>query len=218
MDEEERARVLEGKRIQVAEYNPKNKVTAEEIRRLEGMYVLRAGGIFKRIAEKCGVFRTYRNEDVGIEFDYTRSGLHESKNKQIERGGTAEDFGKMLTALPQIIDGAVEIKANTDRYAGTRRADPQLKEMHVLLGALRDGTDVIPVQLEIKEYLPESRQANKLYVSVTLTTKEAGITLGLHASQNETLSASPPASVIRISDILKIVNDPNGKLVSKITR
>ena len=218
MDEEERARVLEGKRIQAAEYNPKNKVTAEEIRRLEGMYVSRAGTIFKRIAEKCGVFRTYRNEDVDIEFNYTRRGFNESKHKQQERGGTAEDFGKMLTALPQIIDGAVEIKANTDRYAGTRRADPQLKEMHVLLGALRDGTDVIPVQLEIKEYLPESRQANKLYVSVTLTTKEAGIMPRLHASQNETLSVGTPASDIRISDILKIVNDPNGKLVSKITR
>ena len=218
MDEEERARVLEGKRIQAAEYNPKNKVTAEEIRRLEGMYVSRAGTIFKRIAEKCGVFRTYRNEDVDIEFNYTRRGFNESKHKQKERGGTAEDFGKILTALPQIIEGAVEIETQTDRYRGTVKQDDRLKEMHVLLGALRDGTDVIPVQLEIKEYLPESRQANKLYVSVTLTTKEAGITLGLHASQNETLSASPPASVIRISDILKIVNDPNGKLVSKITR
>ena len=218
MDEEERARVLEGKRIQAAEYNPKNKVTAEEIRRLEGMYVSRAGTIFKRIAEKCGVFRTYRNEDVDIEFNYTRRGFNESKHKQKERGGTAEDFGKMLTALPQIIEGAVEIETQTDRYRGTVKQDDRLKEMHVLLGALRDGTDVIPVQLEIKEYLPESRQANKLYVSVTLTTKEAGIMPRLHASQNETLSVGTPASDIRISDILKIVNDPNGKFVSKITR
>ena len=214
MDDEERARVLESKQIQTAEYNPENKVTAAEIRRLEGMYVSRAGAIFKRLAEKCGVFRTYRNEDVGIEFDYTRRGLNESKNKQIERGGTAEDFGKMLTVLPQIIDGAVEIKADADRYAGTRRADPQLKEMHVLLGAFRDGADIIPVQLEIKEYLPESRQANRLYVSVTLTTKEAGITpRRADSSEMNPHILGTPASDIKISDILKNVNDPNGKLV-----
>ena len=214
MDEEERTRVLESKQIRAAEYNPENKVTAAEIRRLEGMYVSRAGAIFKRLAEKCGVFRTYRNEDVGIEFDYTRRGLNESKNKQIERGGTAEDFGKMLTVLPQIIDGAVEIKADTDRYAGTRRADPQLKEMHVLLGAFRDGADIIPVQLEIKEYLPGTRQANKLYVSVTLTTKEAGITpRRADSSEMNPHILGTPASNIKISDVLKNVNDPNGKLV-----
>lgn len=214
MDEEERARVLESKLIQTAEYNPENKVTAAEIQRLEGMYVLKAGAIFKRLAEKCGVFRTYRNEDVGIEFDYTRRGLNESKNKQMERGGTAEDFGKMLTVLPQVIDGAVEIKADTDRYAGTRRADPQLKEMHVLLGAFRDEADIIPVQLEIKEYLPESRQANKLYVSVTLTAKEAGIRpRRADSSEMNPHILGTPASDIKISDILKNVNDPNGKLV-----
>ena len=36
---------------------------------------------------------------------------------------------------------------------------------------------------------------------------------GLHASQNETLSAGTPASEISIADILRNVNDPNGKLV-----
>lgn len=213
MDDQQRARILEAKKIQVPGYDPSNKVNAAEIQRLEGMYISRAGEIFKTIAEKCGVFRTYRNEDVGIAFAYSRSGLQESKHKQRERGGTAEDFGKMLTVLPQIIDGAVEIDAHTDRYAGTEREDSRLKEMHVLLGAFRDGTDVIPVQLEIKEYLPEVQQANKLYVTVTLTTKEAGIMPGLHASQNETLSAGTPASEISIADILRNVNDPNGKLV-----
>lgn len=213
MDDQQRTKILESKRIQAPVYDTSNKVNAAEIQRLKGMYISRAGEIFKTIAEKCGVFRTYRNEDVGITFSYSRSGLQESKHKQIERGGTAEDFGKMLTVLPQIIDGAVEIDAHTDRYAGTAREDNRLKEMHVLLGAFRDGTDVIPVQLEIKEYLPEVQQANKLYVTVTLTTKEAGIMPGLHASQNETLSAGTPASEIRIADILRNVNDQNGKLV-----
>lgn len=213
MDDQQRAKILEAKRIQTPGYDPSNEVNAAEIQRLEGMYISRAGEIFKTIAEKCGVFRTYRNEDVGIAFAYSRSGLQESKHKQRERGGTAEDFGKMLTVLPQIIDGAVEIDAHTDRYAGTAREDSRLKEMHVLLGAFRDGTDVIPVQLEIKEYLPEVQQANKLYVTVTLTTKEAGIMPGLHASQKETLSAGTPASEISIADILRNVNDPNGKLV-----
>ena len=119
MDDQQRAKILEAKRIQAPGYDPSNEVNAAEIQRLEGMYISRAGEIFKTTAEKCGVFRTYRNEDVGIAFAYSRSGLQESKHKQRERGGTAEDFGKMLTVLPQIIDGAVEIDAHTYRYAGT---------------------------------------------------------------------------------------------------
>lgn len=68
MDDQQRARILEAKRIQVPGYDPSNEVNAAEIHRLEGMYISRAGEIFKTIAEKCGVFRTYRNEDVGIAF------------------------------------------------------------------------------------------------------------------------------------------------------
>lgn len=35
----------------------------------------------------------------------------------------------------------------------TAREDSRLKEMHILLGAFFDGDEIVPVQLEIKEYI-----------------------------------------------------------------
>lgn len=213
MDEEARAEILRGKTVGIPSYNSKNEVTGQEIIRLKALYTARAGDIFKVIAEKCGVFGTYRNEDVGLTFDYTRRSMQESKNKQITRGGSAEDFGKMLTVLPDIIGGAVEVEAHTDQYAGTRRHDERLKEMHVLLGAFRDGSDVIPVQLEIKEFREDVRQKNKLYVTITMKTKEAGITPSPASSNSEGLVLGTPASKASVADIASLVKDDSGSLV-----
>ena len=51
----------------------------------------------------------------------------------------------MLTVLPEICESAVEIEAHTDRYVDTARADGNLKEMHILVGAFMDGDDCVPV-------------------------------------------------------------------------
>ena len=110
-------------------------------------------------------------------FKYSRNSFRESVHKQAERGSSAEDFGKMLTVLPEVCAGAVEIESHTDKYDGTKRMDPNIKEVHVLLGAFADGDYVIPVQLEIKEYKPGAGLDNKLYMTVTLKKAEAGILL-----------------------------------------
>ena len=67
-------------------------------------------------------------------FEYSRNSFRESVHKQAERGSSAEDFGKMLTVLQEVCAGAVEIESHTDKYDGTKRMDPNIKEVHVLLG------------------------------------------------------------------------------------
>ena len=47
--------------------------------------------------------------------------------------------------------------------------------------------------------------------------KEAGITPGLHASQNETLSAGTPASEGKISDVVRKVKGWSGKKAKQKT-
>lgn len=108
---------------------------------------------------------------------------------------------------------AVEIEAHTDRYVETRRADPNLKEMHILLIAFSVDGGIVPVQLEIKEFLPSANQENKLYVTVTIKT-EAGVTPRTAATEiaNDN-NRSLPASEIRVADLILDVKDNTGDLV-----
>lgn len=141
--------------------------------------------------------------------------MHESINKQPPRSKDTEVFGKMLTLLPQICQNAVEIESHTDKYVKTKREDTDLKEMHILLGVFSDENNIIPVQLEIKEFKNNANKDHKLYLTVTLHTKEAGISLrDSNASfEKETHVRSTPASIYSISDIIANVKDNSGDLL-----
>lgn len=215
MDDTERAKVLAQKEIQVPAYDSGNPVTGAQIIKLKGKYISEARKLIKVLAENCGLFnRGYYNADVDLQFEYSRRSMHESINKQANRGSGAEEFGKMLTVLPQICENAVEIEAHMDKYAATKRMDSNLKEIHVLLSAFRDGDTITPVQLEIKEYQQEKGQKDKLYLTVTLKETEAGISLRAPADTYAQPSIhSTPASTINLADLIANVKDDTGDLV-----
>ncbi len=214
MDDGARAELLQKKEIRIPAYNSKDPVNGAMILRLKNKYASEANKILRTLAKNCGVIdRRYYNADVELDFRYSMNSVRESINKQAVRGGGAEDFGKMLTVLPEVCEGAVEIEAHTDKYAGTKRMDPNIKAVHVLLGAFSDGEAVIPVQLEIKEYKPETKIDNKLYVTVTVK-NEAGISSRTDAaSWASTNTRNTPASSLSIAEILGGVKDESGDLV-----
>lgn len=213
MDDSERAEILMKKEIRVPAYDDSNPVNGAQIIKLKGKYVTKARSLLTELARQCGTFTSdYHNAEIDFNFAYSNKSLKESVSKQAKRGGGAEEFGKMLTVLPEICENAVEIEAHTDRYIDTAREDEHLKEMHVLLGAFYDGTEIVPVQLEIKEFLPESKQGNKLYVTVTI--KEAGVTpRGPAADMADVSFRSRPASVISLTELIRDVKDNTGDLV-----
>ena len=217
MDEALRASILKQKKIYAPEYDATSPVTGPQILRLKGKYVTEARSLLTELARQCGDFRSdLHNADVDISFSYSNKSLKESVNKQAKRGGGAETFGKMLTVLPEICESAAEIEAHTDRYVGTARADGNLKEMHILLGAFWDGKYCVPVQLEIKEYTADSGLHNKLYVTVTIK-NEAGVTPRISVTNVADENArSRPASVISVADLIANVNDETGGLVKYI--
>ena len=214
MDEQERAEVLRKKTIRAPVYVDGNPVTDAAISQLEGKYGKEAKTILKELLEHCGtVYSDYNNTDAEISFRYSNRSFSESFNKQANRTAEFVDFGKMLTVLPDIASGAVEIEAHTDKYAETKRSDIRLKEMHVLLGAFSDGTSVVPVQMEVKEYKAGTGMENKLYVTVTMK-KEAGITpRGSDASKANVSIRGTPASEFSLTDIVANVKDETGGLV-----
>ena len=214
MDEDTRAAILQQKEIRIPVYDDSNPVTGAQIIRLKGLYTSEANELLRTLAKNCGVISAeYYNASVDLEFKYSMRSVRESINKQAARGGGAESFGKMLTLLPEICENAVEIEAHTDKYIDTKRMDPNLKETHVLLAAFADGPMVIPVQLEIKEYKPETRMDNKLYVTVTVK-NEAGISSRVNAaSRASTGTHNTPASEISVADLIADVKDDTGDLV-----
>lgn len=221
MDDNTRAEVLRGKTIAIPTYDSANEVTGAEIEQLKDMYTRDARKVLHALGEKCKVFDTpFRSEDVGLEFKFNNRSFKESINKQsewnrINGGQSMQEFGRMLTILPDIIDGAIEIDARTDRYAETDRGDADLKEMHVLLGAFRDGNTVIPVKMEVKEFKDGSPKENRLYVAITMNEKEAGISPRSSASLEGPIR-STPASTATIADIAALVKDESGSLLKYI--
>lgn len=214
MDDAERARILAQKEIRVPAFDSENPVTGAQIIKLKGKYSSEAQKLIRMLADNCGVFdRNFTNADIDLEFQYSRGSLYESINKQYKNRSGSEEFGMMLTVLPQICRDAVEIEAHTDKYVDTKRADNRLKEMHVFLSSFMDGEYIIPVQLEIKEYKPGTGMENKLYMTVTLKRTEAGISPRGYTANASVSNHGTPASTINVADLIANVKDDTGNLV-----
>lgn len=225
--DEARAEVLSGKSLSIVEMaEPDKKVTAKDIATLEQSKKRDAVKYISGLLEKFGIFKKYNNQNADIDFDFTKSGLNESANKQAERGGDYVSFAKMLVNLDALVANAIPVETHSDKYVGTRREDQQLERVYVLLSAFRDGDDIVPVQFEVKEFRDKD---NKLYVAVSLKKTEAA---DLHAvpsadeasattasSFEETgrgADTSPDAkstaasSDISVAELIKKINPSNG--------
>ena len=70
-----------------------------------------------------------------------------------------------------------------------------------MLGAFQDGTNIIPVQMEIKK---SSDVGGRLYMTVALTKIEADV-LGSTPEKGQTRSLIP-ASIYSLADIVQKIN------------
>lgn len=131
------------------------------------------------------------------------NGLKESLSKQLRYGGNYTDFAKALVNLEKILDNAVLIEVHGDKYKGTSRENENLEAVYVLLGAFKDGSHIIPVQMEIKK---SSDVGGRLYMTVALTKIEADV-LGSTPENIQTRSLIS-ASTYSLSDIVQKIN-PN---------
>ena len=177
MTESERTEELRKISLDLAIYNA-DKMSREDfdVEQLVNTYKSRAKEIIKPLAEKFGVFKNYRNEQVDLEFQYSKSSFEESLYKQNERTKGFDSFAKMLSCFDEVVENAQPVYIHDDRYRGTRRKDPQIKQVYVLVSAYRDtDSSIVPAELLIKEY---RNIKNKLYVSVTMNKIEETSLMG----------------------------------------
>ncbi len=197
MTEDERYRELRGKTVAVtpeAKYTDEQLASIHTLEQLNAKAKSKAEKVIRPLAESLGILnRSMKTPDVEIEFTFSKNkGLRESMSKQLRYGGTYADFAKALVNLDGILENAVLIEQHKDKYAGTTRANNQLKSVSVLVGVFRDGDSLIPTQIEIKD---TSNAGGILYMTVTMTKIEAGVMAGASA-QRRTPPYVVPASEI----------------------
>ena len=197
MTEDERYRELRGKTVAVtpeAKYTDEQLASIHTLEQLNAKAKSKAEKVIRPLAESLGILNwSMKTPDVEIDFTFSKNkGLRESMSKQLRYGGTYADFAKALVNLDGILENAVLIEQHKDKYAGTTRANNQLKSVSVLVGVFRDGDSLIPTQIEIKD---TSNAGGILYMTVTMTKIEAGVMAGASA-QRRTPPYVVPASEI----------------------
>ncbi len=180
--EEERYRLLKDAQITPAEVRPEN--IGE---RLDGLNELQKGEAKKAFGEIANKLKLndidLENSSLEFPFRMSNRSVRVSAEHQTEYGGSYEDFAKVLSCLSETVKGAVLVETHEDYKAGTGKANADLKQVYVLVGAARDGDSVIPVQMEVKEYY---RNTGGLY-----------LTVAMEAIKTSEVIKTPPAGTLR---------------------
>ena len=160
MSDKARYKILSKTVLNVANYNPsKMPIESATYAGLKTPNKTLARKVISLLGEQFNVYGDYRNADLELEFNVSRSTIRESVNKQI---GVFDNMGKLLTCFGDVVENGIGIEAHTDKR---RISDPSLKRMYVLMSAFQDEKNIIPVKMEIKEL---NNKPNKLYLFVSL--------------------------------------------------
>lgn len=137
--------------------------------------------------------------------------------EQIKQKRSLKELGRLLTVLPQVCEGTVEVECLPDRYGDTYRADSRLKNMRILVGAYTDSNDILFVKIGSKEFHEGFGRKNKLYLSITIDAinkEEVGIVpWGNEIIHNTHRNQGTPTSTYKLTDVLPRVKDNNGSIV-----
>ena len=164
------------------------------------------GLILKLATEFGAVGKEYSNQDIELEFEFSKNNFRESYNKQ---GQNYRLFAKMFSVFDKVIDGAVgiEVHKRTDY-----KNDPTLENMYVLASAFLDGDTIVPVKLEVKKF--KDKPAS-LYVAVSLHPIKMTEVWKQGTTENGVAQNSRSVT-ISISDLFAKINPKDAKILKYI--
>ncbi len=214
MTEAERYKELKDASINVPAYNAENGVlTQQSVANLERMINRDARYYVSELFDKLGLSKTYENKAAQITFEFSSRGKKKSVHEQSARGNSYADFAKMLTCFDQIVEGAVPIEIHADKYKGTRREVAQLKSVYVLVSAFADDSAIVPVQLEIKEYVNEE---NQIYLAVTMGKIKEGVVATSLESDITSSSEALPSYTVSLQELFSKINPSDGDFLKYV--
>ena len=140
-----------------------SKVSDIDIEAYKNLSTKEAKKPIRRIAEMLGIHNVnHKNSNIDFDFGFSKKNLDVSLHHQSEYGGSYTDYAEMLTCLDKLVENAELIEVHKN-YKGNEN----LKKTYVLISAFSDKSNVVPVQLEVKEY--DKGQSNSLYLNVVLS-------------------------------------------------
>lgn len=217
MSEKDRTEVLKNTELNIAKYDGNDELNGASVLKLKSSYNSEASKILKTLGEKFGVFKGYTNNNVELEFEYSRGSLNESVHKQGDISTNFYDFARMLYVFDDVIKNAVPIEIHTDKYKGTMREDRNLKYDYVLFSAFSDGNHIIPVELHIKEY-KTTKVPNKLYVSITLGKIKIEDNVKVQTADKNQRNNTQLSSFISLPQLISKINPEYGNFYKYIPR
>lgn len=204
MSDKDRYEVLKNKIVNIrartdtsklSEYQSKNGVSLEPFPKLGAAQRRK---LFRKIAEEFNVFKEYSNKDIELSFSYSAGNLRESLEKQKRN---YSNFAKLLSCFEETVDSAIGIEVH-NRNAHGYKPDPTLNNVYVLVSAFEDGSSIVPVKLEVKEF---SDKPNTLYVAIALESIKKDEVVAQGNTENS-VTQYARSSEIRLADLLSNVN------------
>lgn len=208
MTEEERAKELRNESIMVQ--NKQMPLTQNERTNLNKVIPYKFEKLFKILHEKFELSGSYKNGEV--EFNYSKIGTSESVHKSKQKYGKAVDNVQMLYHLRDIIENAVPIVIHDDIYKGTKREDPTIKNVYVMLGAYMDTKGIVPIEIIAKE---RDNGKNTIRMEVTLNKIGESVMVVDHG-QNQLSTAQRSPISVSIPAIIKNVNTEYGDFLKYV--
>lgn len=209
LTDDERYELLKDRTLKVPEYDAQKLKSHIEPGSIEKLSRSDAAKLLRTLGEEFNVFRRYANQNIDVEFSFSKNNLNESVHKQ--KGGF-ENFAKMMTVFGDVVNNAIGIEAHNERYANP---SSQLNQMYVLVSAFRTQEGVVPVLMEVKEFKDET--GNVLYLTVSMhEINEADIVAYTRAPQDGTASYAPSASEYKLAEIFRNVNAEDGEMLKYI--
>ena len=155
--------------------------------------------LFKKLGKEFLVFRSYTNNDIKLNFDFSREKMRESVSKQQKKYML---LAKMLTCFDSVIENAVGIEVHNRNKDGYKK-DDTLNNVYVLVSAFKDGENIVPAKLEVKEFLDKQ---NTLHVAIALESIKEDEIVKQEDTINGVARQYSPSSIISIANIFKKIN------------
>lgn len=156
----------------------------------------------KDYAQSLDIFKQYKNENIDVKFNFSKESYKKSTAEHRARKNSVYDFLLMINDFNSIVQNAVPIEIHRDRID-----NGAIENMRVLASAFWNGKDIVPVEIEVKEYKENQGAEPKLYMAVTINKEGGSVSAG--SPQIMGPQALAPPSIISLADLVKGVNEAN---------
>ncbi len=211
--EQERYELLKNAELSVAKVNVEKLSNID----LEAYNTRKKSAVSKGLrdlASRLGILNAdLENSRISFPFQFSTGNLYKSLHHQLEYGGTYQDYAKAMTCFNEIVEAAIPIEVHKEKKTGTSRENPDLKNVYVLVSAFQDGKDIIPVELEVKEF---QERGKSLYMTVMLTKIDPEVVDAGIPSETGDVPHLFSRSTISLRQLFTNVNPKDGRFLKYV--